>query len=295
VERAFELQGHRGARGLFPENTLEGFAATMALGVTSVELDVAVTADDVAVVVHDPVLNADLTRDTSGAWLHGAGTPVRQLRYDELLRFDVGRIRPGSALAARHPRQIGQDGLRIPTLDAVLRASAGSGVVFDVELKTDPAQPALTVSPEAMADCVIAVARAAAALDRLVVRSFDWRGLAHLRRVAPNLRLAWLTEDAGAGQADRVAEAAQGCPFQPVWAPHHADLTRDGIVHAQALGLRVVPWTVNHPADMARLIAWGVDGLCTDEPDRAREVMAQSGLALPPSWPARATASKAKA
>jgi glycerophosphoryl diester phosphodiesterase len=286
MERRFELQGHRGARGLFPENTLEGILATLALGVTSVELDVAVTADDVVVVVHDPVLNPDLTRDADGAWLMSAGPAVRSLRLHDLARLDVGRIRPHSALAARHPRQAGRDGARIPTLEAVLRASAGSFVMFDVELKTDPARPGLTVAPDIMADLVLAAARRAAALDRLVVRSFDWRGLAHLRLVAPGLRLAWLSEAAGADRLAQVAAASQGCPFQPTWAPGHAMLDQTCLAQAQALGLRVVPWTVNDPADMARLIDWGVDGICTDEPDLARAAMARAGLALPACWPA---------
>jgi glycerophosphoryl diester phosphodiesterase len=282
--RVFELQGHRGARGLFAENTLEGFLATLTLGVHSVELDVAVTADGVAVVVHDPVLNPDLTRDSSGAWLSGPGPAVRSLSLEALGAYDVGRMRPDSQTALRHPRQASFDGARIPTLAAVLRASAGSFVDFDVELKTDPDRPDLTVSPQTMAEIVLATATEAGALDRLVVRSFDWRGLAHLRRVAPDLRLAWLSQEAGQQTASAVAYAATGSVLQPCWAPHHATLEREGLEAAQALGLRVVPWTVNEGADMARLIAWGVDGLCTDEPDLARAVMVQAGLELPRRW-----------
>lgn len=284
MARSFELQGHRGARGLFPENTLEGFLATLSLGVHSVELDIAVTADDVVVVVHDPVLNPDLVRDSEGAWLTGTGPAIRTLRLADLAELDVGCIRPHSTLAARHPRQQGQEGLRIPTLATVLRATSGSGVVFDVELKTDPARPGLTVPPDAMADMVLAVARTADALDRLVVRSFDWQGLAHLRRTAPQQRLAWLSEAAGADTLASVDAAAQGCPFQPVWAPYHAGLRQEIVQQAQALGLRVVPWTVNQPEDMDRLIAWGVDGICTDDPDVARAAMARAGLDLPVAW-----------
>jgi len=283
MTRHFELQGHRGARGLFPENTLEGFLATLALGVHSVELDVAVTADDVAVVVHDPVLNPDLTRD-AGGWLAGQGPAIRSLRWAELAGLDVGRIRPGSPLADRHPRQQGQDGLRIPMLEAVLRASNGSGVVFDVELKTLPDRPELTVAPDAMAEAVTEAARRADALDRLVVRSFDWRGLAYLRQAMPAQRLAWLSEAGGTAVAERVARASEGCPFQPTWAPRHDAISEGDVQFARKLGLRVVPWTVNQPADMNRLIAWGVDGICTDDPDLGRVAMAKAGLDLPRPW-----------
>lgn len=266
----FELQGHRGARGLFPENTLDGFVRALAFGLDSIELDIAITADGVAVVVHDPILNPDLVRHQDGTWLAGEGEPIRALSFAQLQEFDVGRIRPGSASARAHPNQMPQDGARIPTLRDVFEVTSFSAVIIDAELKTDPARPDLTVSPEAMADSVVQVATDAHALDRLAIRSFDWRGLDHLRRAHPQIRLAWLT---GPGQdadtPDRVAHAASGCPFTPTWAPFHGSLDRPCLDRAHALGLRVVPWTVNLPQDMARLIAWGVDGLCTDRPDLA--------------------------
>jgi glycerophosphoryl diester phosphodiesterase len=281
----FELQGHRGARGLFPENTLEGFRRTLALGVDSLELDVGVTADQVAVVVHDPVLNPDLTRGPDGAWLNGPARAVLSLTLAELAHFDVGRLRPGSDVAARHPRQQSIDGARIPTLAALFRATAGCPAVIDVELKTSEKTPELTVAPTVMADLVLAAAQAETAVDRLAVRSFDWRGLAYLRRVAPGVRLAWLTDDkVGPGIVAAVAEAASGCPFTPTWAPYHAMLTPEIIAQAHGLGLRVVPWTVNDPAAMARLIGWGVDGLCTDDVDLAQIAMAQAGLKPPQPW-----------
>ena len=141
MSRPFELQGHRGARGLFPENTLEGFCGALAVGVTSVELDVAMTADDVLVVTHDPVLNPDLTRGPGGAWLRAAGPAVRALRLAELETYDVGEARPGGEAARAHPLQRPVAGARVPTLEAVIEALAPSDVVVDVELKTDPLHP----------------------------------------------------------------------------------------------------------------------------------------------------------
>ena len=266
----FELQGHRGARGLFPENTLDGFVRALAFGLDSIELDIAITADAVAVVVHDPILNPNLVRLADGTWLPGEGEPILALSFAQLQEFDVGRIRPLSALARAYPNQVPQDGARIPTLRDVFEVTSRSAVVIDAELKTDPARPDLTVSPEAMAEKVVQIAVDAHALDRLAIRSFDWRGLDYLRSAHPQIRLAWLT---GPGQnADtpgRVAQAASGCAFTSTWAPFHGSLDRPSLDRAHALGLRVVPWTVNLPQDMARLIAWGVDGLCTDRPDLA--------------------------
>lgn len=297
-----ELQGHRGARGLFPENTLEGFRAAIALGVTSIELDVAVTRDGVAVVLHDPALDPDLTRGPDGVWLEGDGPVLAALDHAALGAFDVGRIRPGSALAAAFPDQAPMDGARVPNLAEVLALALRHGVTVDAELKTDPRAPQLTVPPEIMADLVVAAAEAAGALGLLRVRSFDWRGLRHLRRTRPEVPLAWLTDaETEADPAlwwhapddpavDRstpanvaaAAHAPDRPDWTPIWAPDHRGLTAWRIGEAHALGLRVIPWTVNAPEDMAHLLSLGVDGLCTDRPDLARAVMAAFGLALPP-------------
>ncbi len=287
---AFDLQGHRGARGLFPENTLEGFAATEALGVASIELDVALTADGIAVVTHDSRLNPDIVRGPDGAWLPATGPAIRALTLAELRRYDVGRLRPGSRIATLYPDQAPHDGARIPTLaDTFARTAAGT--LIDAEIKTDPTQPELTATPGELADAVVVAARAAGALGRLVVRSFDWRGLHHMQAHYPDVPLVWLTSalsvgnpalwwDGAAGTAahggstPRTVAAAGGA----IWAPDYTDLTQAQIAEARALGLRVLPWTVNDSADMARLMSWGVDGICTDRPDRALPLMRAAGL-----------------
>lgn len=256
----FELQGHRGARDLFPENTVEGFIATRRLGVTSMELDVAVTADDVAVVAHDVRLHPDLTRDASGAWLSGPGPLIRHLTFAELQTYDVGRLRPGSAYAARHPRQVPVDGARVPRLAEIFAALPDA--LIDAELKTLPDAPEDTVAPEMMAEAVIAVAKAAGGLGRLRVRSFDWRGLVYLRRHHPAIPLAYLTGDRGTPEA---VVAASGGPT--IWAPRWDTLDAPTLSRARSLGLSVRPWTVNDPQVAARLLEWGAEGICSDSPD----------------------------
>ncbi len=297
MPRFFDLQGHRGARALFPENTAEGIAATLAIGVDTIELDVALTADGVVVVTHDAVLNPDLTRGPDGAWLRGPGPAVRRLTLNQLRRFDVGRLRPGSAYALMFPQQTPHDGARIPTLEEVLALTMPAGVHVEAELKTAADQPHLTVSPIEMADAVIAVtavATAAKALPLLGVRSFDWRGLHYLRQRHPEIPLTWLTKgDAGGSAPSAIAAAASAGPpaaWTPVWAPAHRDLTEAAVANAHARGLRVTPWTVNAPADMARLIRWGVDGLCSDRPDLVRAAMTEAGLAPPPPFSEPCTA-----
>lgn len=290
---SIELHGHRGARGLFPENTLIGFAGALAIGVDALELDVGMTADDVVVVTHDPRLNPEITRTKDGVWLAAPGAAIRSLRAETLASYDVGRIRPASAYAAAHPDQVPHDGAAIPTLAEVLRLDPL--VTFTIELKTFPFHPGLTVDGATMADAVVAVVQEHGGNNRVIVQSFDWRGLRRLQRIRPDIRLSWLTSSAllvGArtwwdgphpgdfgGSVARVIAAEGGY----TWGPDHTDLTVDSIAEAHALGLRVVPWTVNQPTDMGRLIDWGVDGLITDRPDLARIALAEAGCRLPPS------------
>jgi len=278
----FSLQGHRGARALFPENTLGGFQATIAMGIRTVELDVGVTRDGAVVVHHDPALNPDVARDRSGAWLPAPGPLLRELTLAQLGEYDIGRLRPGSDTARRFPQQAAQDGARVPTLDQVLALSADTA--WNIELKLVPTSPEWTVPAEEMVERVLHVAGAAGALDRITVQSFDWRAPRHVRRIRPGVARGWLTtaltlagalwtgrEVAGADDApDAIAAEGGG-----TWTPLHTELTESRLGRAHSLGLLVVPWTVNDPADMRRLIGWGVDGLITDWPDRGLAALAE--------------------
>ena len=283
------ISGHRGARGLWPENTLEGFGATFALGVDSVELDVGLTEDGVPVVVHDPALNGDIARAADGRWLGARAPLVRALSRAALHRFDVGRLRPGSAYALQFAGQAPRDGARIPALADVLALARPQGGVVDIEIKTLPDRPALTVAPERLVDAVLDVVAVMGMAGQVVLRSFDWRALHHARRVAPGIRRGYLTSaDTAAlpglwwggaeparhgGSVPATIAAASGAPGT-IWAAGYRSLTPALVAEAQGLGLRVMPWTVNAPADMARLIGWGVEGICTDYPDRLRAVLA---------------------
>jgi len=303
----FDLQGHRGARGLAPENTLVAFARALSLGVTTLELDTVVTRDGVVVVSHDAVLNPDLTRGPDGKWLEGPGPIILTLTRAELLRYDVGRARPGGLTALRFPEQVGVDGTRLPTLAevyALAKKAGNASVRFNVETKLDPTKPGETPAPEPFADAVLAVVRAAGALTRTSIQSFDWRTLLRVQKIAPEVETCYLTVETGedqiqrgrpgaspwlagldvddhGGSLPRLVKAAGG----RCWSPSARDLTKEALAEAHRLGLRVVPWTVNEPAEMAALIDLGVDGLISDRPDVARRVMAEKGLPLPRATP----------
>jgi glycerophosphoryl diester phosphodiesterase len=307
--RAFDLQGHRGARGLAPENTLAGFARALTLGVTTLELDLGLTRDGVVVVSHDAVLNPDHTRDASGGWLEAPGPAIFSLTFGELGRYDVGRLRPGTAYAARFPGQAAADGQRIPAfreVAALVRRAGNAHVRFNVETKLDPRFPARTPAPEAFAEAVVRVLREEGLTERAIVQSFDWRTLRHVRRLAPGISLSCLTLQQGeddnvqlgrpgpspwldgldaddfGGSVPRLVKAAGA----EIWSPHFADLTPAAVREARQLGLTLLPWTANEPEHLEMLIDAGVDGIITDYPDRLRTALQRRGLSLPEPTPA---------
>jgi glycerophosphoryl diester phosphodiesterase len=276
-----DYEGHRGARGLEPENTVGAFERAIELGADTLEMDVMLTADDVLVVHHDEHLNPDITRDGSGAWLAATGPAIRSLPFAELERYDVGRIRPGTAYAARFPDQHGGDGVRIPKLaDVIAAAEARSHqrIHYNIEIKTTPSRPGDTAPPEHVADALVAVVRAMHVADRTTIQSFDWRGLRRVARIAPELPRSCLTEapigdaswtaglspGAYGGSVPRLV-AAFGCQ---IWSPDYTALAAAQVAEAHSLGLRVLPWTVDTREAITQVIALGVDGVITDFPDR---------------------------
>ncbi len=251
-----DLQGHRGARGLLPENTLPAFQRALELGVDTLELDCGVTKDGVLVVHHDRRLNPDVARGPDGKWLAGATPTIRSLTFEELQRYDVGRLRPGSEYEQRFPHQKAVDGTRIPRLADVLKLRSR----FNIETKISPDHPDETVGPEEFARLMIREIRAAKA--RATIQSFDYRTLKVVEREAPEIATVYLAE--GRYADPRVAHAAGAKTWSPSFHALDARVARQ----AKDLGLAVVAWTVNEPADIARMLDLGLDGIISDYPDR---------------------------
>jgi glycerophosphoryl diester phosphodiesterase len=291
--QAFDLQAHRGGRGLAPENTLAAFGNALSLGVTTLETDLAITKDDVIVLSHEPHLNPDLVRGPDGQWLVAVGPTLHSLTLDELRRYDIGRLNPATRYGRQFPGQKPADGERYPTL-AELFALGGESVRYNIETKIDPTKPQETVEPIRFARLVVDTIRAAKRERQTTIQSFDWRTLVEARRIAPEIETVCLTIEtpntntvgpqpspwlAGldvshGGSVPQLAKAA-GCA---AWSPFWRNVTAEDVAETHALGLKVVPWTINDPAVMARMIDLKVDGLITDYPDRGLAALAQKGL-----------------
>ncbi len=297
--QAFDLQGHRGARGLAPENSLAGFERALAVGVHTLELDVVLTADGVPVISHDTAPNPDITRDASGRWLQSSGRPFFLRTLSELAELDIGRINPVSRYAMDFPLQQAVDGERIPTLATLFErmiALRADHVRFNIETKLNPLRPDESPEPEAFARAVVEVVRAWGMGARVSIQSFDWRTLAAVQQIAPELPVVHLTAQLPRFNTLAGGEWTAGLRLRDhtdvpslvaaaggrTWSPHHSNLSQQLINRARRLGLKVIPWTVNEVTDMERLLDWGVDGIITDYPDRLRTLMAQRGMTLPP-------------
>jgi glycerophosphoryl diester phosphodiesterase len=263
---------HRGGAGLWPENTLPAFAAAARAGYDGAELDVQLTKDGVLAVTHDFRLNVDITRDESGNWLQGPQPLIRALAFEQLQSFDVGRARPGSSYIRNHSKLAAHDGAHIPSLGEVIDAvREAPGFRLLVELKASTGDLALSASAEEMAEAAVALLRKEKFEGRAVLVGFAWQGLIRARKLAPDIA-CWFSTTSGqfrqpGESGDNVAKIIRDAGGQG-WFPHFSDATPASVRAAREAGIAIAAWTVNEPADIARMQALGLDAICSDFPNR---------------------------
>ncbi|TDE58594.1 glycerophosphodiester phosphodiesterase [Nonomuraea mesophila] len=287
-----EIHGHRGARGLWPENTLPGMSRTMELGVHALELDVALTADRRLVLTHDLTVSAVTSADrrpirAGDPLFPYVGKPINSLSLAQLRMLDVGVRLP------RHPddpfalTQVPMPETRMPTLGAVLglvNAYEAESVRLHVELKSDPTRPELTPDPKAFTEQVVEELDRHGRLDNVAILSFDWRIIRYAAGLVPGARRFALIEpdtlhwhdDLG----DDVPAAARDAGATTL-SPKHTMVDEALMAQAAAAGLDVAVWTVNDAELAGRMLDLGVAGIVTDYPDRMRDLWRERGLQLP--------------
>jgi glycerophosphoryl diester phosphodiesterase len=299
---------HRGGADLWPENSLAAFRGAIAGGADGAELDVHLSRDGEVVVFHDEALKPDIVRGADGAWVSPPTALLKDLTYAEMQAFDIGRLKPGTGYAARHPEQAAADGERIPRLSDVIALAQAMSERFTlwIELKTDLMRPERGADPLALADAALAVVRRTGFEARSVFVSFDWRTLARVKEKAPAIPVYATTLPQsyfGAGEppaedgppppralADLRAAVEAGAPWLMGWKPgdhpslQHAvkalgadgwfpfyrDLTDETAGRAGSLGLKTAAWTAPEPA-YRELLSLGVGAICTDNPLRLRQ------------------------
>ena len=275
-DSAFDLQGHRGARGLLPENTIPAFLRAQELGVTSLEMDVVISKDEQVVVSHDPWLSGTICSLPTGEPVpveDQENYRIYEMTYDEIARYDCGR-RGHPSFPRQEPIAVFKPLLRtvIAAAENFVREHGRSAIRYNIETKSRPeGDGVFHPDPKTFTRLLHDVLVETGVTDRTTLQSFDPRTLQEGRRMDPDWRLALLV----AREHDKGLQSnLKILGFTPhIYSPEHSLVDRSLLDKAHALNMKVIPWTVNTLEEMKRLRSLGVDGIITDYPDIGVELL----------------------
>nr|WP_280269872.1 glycerophosphodiester phosphodiesterase [Nocardia wallacei] len=314
--RTVDLQSHRGGRGLWTEESLAAYAHSIELGVSTLELDIGVTADRVPVIWHDATIQADKCADTAPAFpgdpqFPYVGKTIRELRYEQVRTLDCAKKLPN------FPEQqpvAGNRIARLPELFDLVKSYPGAfdTLRYNIETKIEAEHPEQTAPPQEFVDVVLDEVDRAGAADKVEIQSFDWSSLPLVQRRNPDIPTVALYDEttfkAGSRWLGPIryeehpddplgAIVALGADIaSPHYVPGENSPTKitdpgftftadaDYVRRAHEKGLKVVPWTVNDQATIEGQLDTGVDGVITDYPDRGRKALEAKGLPTPPAF-----------
>ena len=304
-----DIQGHRGARGLFPENTLVGLRKAIELGVTTLELDLGLTEDLVPIVYHDPYINQNLCLDANGDSIatdtFNYGPLISNLALKEIKTFDCGSLNP-DVLRFPQPPRINIPGEKIPTLQEVFEVLAEypeRNIWLNIEIKISP-EYLVTAPVDIFVKAVVQVINQNYAAGKVNIQSFDWQVLESVKIQAPYIKTAallgqatfksindsvpspWLNgihfENSGGTALAMLQEAENYVDiFSPSWRlimPEDSLFLGNTVNELKNNGFPVIPWTINRTKTMEKVILQGVDGIITDYPDSLLMVMEKMGI-----------------
>lgn len=280
----FDVQGHRGARGLLPENTIPSMLEAVRLGVTTLELDVVMTGDQQILVSHEPYMNPEICLDPSGQTLDPASPKAINLfrmPYEQIRQYDCGS-KPHPRFTEQRPLPVYKPLLSelFAAVEQYVQERGISPVRYNIEIKSVAGQDNISQPiPSVFADAVLAEIARAGLGGRCMIQSFDPRPLQYINRNRGNQRipLAFLVEEGKDASVHLKELGFMPAVYSPLF--HLLDKKKVDQLHKQ--GIRVVPWTVNETRDMEMLIDMGVDGIITDYPDRLIKLVRERSL---PGW-----------
>lgn len=268
VQPVFDIQGHRGARGLMPENTTAGFLRAVELGVTTIELDVVIAGDSTVVVSHEPWFSHTICTDEAGGTItDGQSHNIFLMSYTTVARYDCGSL--GHPNFPRQERQYAvKPRLRdvIESVESYVKELGIERLYYNIEVKSRADWDGkFTPPPTTFVQLVYEVASASRIVDRVTLQSFDVRSLQAANNISATWKLAILVES-----ATKLGSVLEQLGFTPqIFSPYYRGVDASIVSAAHARGMLIVPWTVNEVTEMQRLKALGVDGLITDYPDLA--------------------------
>jgi len=266
--REFDLQGHRGARGLFPENSIEGFITAVELQVNTVEMDVVISKDNKVVVSHEPWMSSVICWGLNDKPVpEGEGLKIYELTYQQISNFNCGsQPHPNFPLQAKMSTFKPLLSEVITEVEATTTALELESVMYNIEIKSTPEGDGIFhPAPKEFCKLVLDVIRDGNILNRTIIQSFDVRSLQAMKQLAPSVPLALLIDETEGFEAD-----LSKLGFAPeIYSPNFRLVTEEMVIACHNRDMKIIPWTVNEEEDMTRLLDMGVDGIITDYPDVA--------------------------
>ncbi len=264
----FDFEGHRGARGLLPENTIPSFLKALEFGVTTLEMDVVITKDHQVVLSHEPYLSSEICSKPDGTPISPSeekASNIYQITFAELSRYDCGK-RGHARFPQQQPQPATKPLLRdvITSVETHCQAQGLPPVFYNIETKsTREGDGVFHPRPDEFARLVYEEVKRNGILDRTIFQSFDERTLESLRAIDRDLYFCLLVEN-----QDGLEKNLARLSFTPqIYSPHYSLVTPELIAAVRQRGIKLIVWTVNTLEDMKRLKELGVDGIITDYPN----------------------------
>jgi glycerophosphoryl diester phosphodiesterase len=264
-----DIQGHRGCRGLMPENSIPAFMMALDSGATTLEMDLAISKDRQVVVSHEPWMSAAICLTPDGKEIKPADERsfnLYEMTYAEIKAWDCGS-KGNSRFPEQQKLAVAKPLLEdvIAAVEKRIRDKMSYEVDYNIEVKSlPPGDNKFHPDPAAFSDLVYQLIDAYLPWDRVVIQSFDFRVLKYWHEKYPKVRLAALVDN-----LKTIDENLKTLGFTPsIYSPNFKLVTKNEIEYCQSLKMRMVPWTVNEETDIKDLIKWRVDGIISDYPNR---------------------------
>jgi len=289
-----KIYGHRGARGVLPENTLESFKYLFENNIHAYETDILISKDFIPVITHDFRLDPSYTKDINDNWIEDENIKIIDLTYDQILQFDVGTLNKLSKYGRKFINQKSLQNQKIPKLSELLKLTSDNIVedlLINLEIKSTPIEKKLTPKPDEMVKIIIDEVSRSNLEDRIIYSSFDWRVLREIKERDSKIPRAYLTS----GARGKIYDKSPWLDFTPLhngvelpdlikalggsaWHPNYKDVNKEIVQISHDKGLPVNVWTVNRESDMLRMIDYGVDGIMTDYPLKLKELCERKNI-----------------
>ena len=272
------IYAHRGGAGLYPESTLYAYEHVIKMGVDVIDMDICMSKDQELIVSHTPYLDPELTRDAEDHYLSLDKLLIKELTVDDLKRYNVGQIKPGSLREKECPQQKSLETARIPTLKEVIdlaKELTQNTMRYQIEIKYNVAEHRIFTPARHLIEATLDFLYKENIVHLTEIQCFDWDVLIQLALLEPSLKTAFLSPSYNYHFNLSLPQTINHLGGT-IWGPDYHTLSEESLLEAKHLGLKIVPWTVNDPDIMQQLINSEVDGIITDRPDLLRKILKRS-------------------